>query len=194
MHVKRKSIGIFALQGSFAEHQKMIEMSGADAFLIRDLPDVDGRKIDGLILPGGESTTISKLLKKTGLGKWLIKQAESGLPIFGTCAGMIVLANLGLIDIDVERNAYGGQLDSFEEEIILESGLLRSPDSSFNGIFIRAPKVRTVGKKAKVLGYHKKTPVFIRQNNVLAASFHPELTDDLRIHKLLLEMKKNVLQ
>lgn len=199
MSKQKKTIGIIALQGSFAEHQKMMEKLGADVFLIRDLPDIENKKIDGVILPGGESTTITKLLKKTGLDKWLIKQAGPGLPIFGTCAGMIVLADLGLIDIDVERNAYGSQLDSFETKLRLETqnsparpksrsdGKLKTLNL-FPGIFIRAPKVKKTGARVKVLAYHKKTSVFVRQNNVMAASFHPELTDDLKIHRYFISM------
>ena len=191
MQKKKKIIGVFALQGSFVEHQKMFKKLGAEVLLIRDLSDVENKKLDGVILPGGESTTIKQLFKKTGLDKWLIEQGKKGLPIFGTCAGMIVLADLGLIDIDVERNAYGSQLDSFEDEVFLKSGLHKSPDfrNKFPGIFIRAPKINRVGTKVKVLARHKKTPVLVRQNNVIVGSFHPELTDDLRIHKYLLEMK-----
>jgi len=192
MQKYKKSIGVFALQGSFIEHQKMMEKLGADVFLIRDLPDVDGKKLDGVILPGGESTTIEKLLKKTGLDEWLTNQSKSGLPILGTCAGMIILADLGLIDIDVERNAYGNQLDSFETKLCLEAQNSKSKTQKlFNGIFIRAPKAKKIGPKVKVLARHKKTPVLMRQNNVLVGSFHPELTDDVRIHEYLISMSNN---
>jgi|WetSurSiteA1Bulk_404760.scaffolds.fasta_scaffold135047_1 pyridoxal 5'-phosphate synthase pdxT subunit len=191
MSKQKKTIGIIALQGSFAEHQKMLKKLGADVFLIRDLPDVENKKIDGVILPGGESTTATKLLKKTGLDKWLIGQAKLGLPIFGTCAGMIVLASLGLIDIDVERNAYGSQLDSFETKLRLETQNSKLKTLNlFPGIFIRAPRIKRIGPKVKVLAYHKKNPVLVRQNNILAASFHPELTDDMRIHEYFIKMKK----
>lgn len=189
MSKQKKIIGIFALQGDFAEHRKVMEKLGAEVFLIHGLSDIDGKKLDGVILPGGESTTITKLLKKTGLDKWLIKQAKSGLPIFGTCAGMIVLAEMALIDADVERNAYGGQLESFEDDIEFSRNTRHETQGTkFNGIFIRAPKVKKIGPKVKVLAFHKKTPVLMRQNNVMVGSFHPELTDDVRVHEYFLEM------
>jgi pyridoxal 5'-phosphate synthase pdxT subunit len=201
MSKQKKTIGIIALQGSFIEHKKMLEKLDANVILIRDLPDIENKKIDGVILPGGESTTIIQLLKKTGLDKWLIWQAKLGIPIFGTCAGMIVLADLGLIDIDVERNAYGSQLDSFETKLRLETQnspavrcFERSSDGKlktrnlFPGIFIRAPKVKKTGARVKVLAYHKKTPVLVRQNNIMAVSFHPELTDDMRVHEYFITM------
>lgn len=183
---QKKNIGILALQGDFFEHQKMLEKLGVDVFLIRDLSDVNNKKLDGVILPGGESTTIGKLLKNTGLDKWLFDQGKNGLPILGTCAGMIILANLGLIDIEVERNAYGNQLDSFEDDIQCKMG---DEKWKMRGVFIRAPKVKKVGPKANVLAKHKSIPVLVQQNNILAGSFHPELTNDDRIHKLLLEIK-----
>ena len=120
------------------------------------------------------------LMKQTGLDNWLIDKGKSGLPIFGTCAGVIILKNLGLIDIDVKRNAYGRQLDSFESDIVW------SPDSKFHGIFIRAPKIISVGNGVEILAKYEDNPVLIKQNNILGATFHPELTDDTRIHEYFL--------
>lgn len=179
--VEQKTIGIFALQGAFIEHQKMIEKLGVDTFLIRSLSDVKSGKIDGIILPGGESTTMKKLLSKTGLDKWLIENSKKELPIFGTCAGMIILADFGLIDVEIERNAYGGQLESFETA-------LESKFQQLNGIFIRAPKIKRIGDNVEVIAKHGDVPVLVRQKNILIASFHPELTDDERIHEYFLGM------
>lgn len=183
MKSRQKTIGIFSLQGSFAEHRKMIEKLGEKAVLINSLADVQGNQIDGIILPGGESTTIKKLLKKTGLDNWLLKQAKAGVPIYGTCAGMIILADMGLIDAEIERNAYGSQLNSFEADLKFESGNLKF---EIQGIFIRAPRIKSYGNDVRILAKHKDEPVLIRQNNILIGSFHPELTDDITVHKYFL--------
>jgi len=176
----KKNIGILALQGAFAEHGKMLEKLGCKVVYIRTLADAVG--VDACVIPGGESTTMKSLMKQTGLDEWLIDKGESGLPIFGTCAGVIILKNLGLLNIDVERNAYGRQLDSFESDIVW------SPDSKFHGIFIRAPKIISVGKDVEVLAKYKNNPVLIRQKNILGATFHPELADDARIHEYFLKI------
>jgi len=184
------TIGVFALQGAFLEHARVIEKLGHKAVEVRSLADT--KKLDAVILPGGESTTMAKLLKKTGLDKWLVKVAKKGIPIFGICAGMILLSNrhFGLIDIDVARNAYGPQLDSFEDEIVLRisRSTPHAERRTFQGIFIRAPKITHAGKGVEVLGRHGRTPVLVRQDNILAASFHPELTNDTRIHEYFLKM------
>ncbi|MBN2087329.1 pyridoxal 5'-phosphate synthase glutaminase subunit PdxT [Candidatus Peregrinibacteria bacterium] len=187
MQKQKKSIGILALQGSFAEHKKMMERIGVDVVLISSLLDVKDRRIDGVILPGGESTTMKKLLSKTGLDKWLVEFGKSKLPIFGTCAGMIVLSDLGLIDAEIERNAYGSQLDSFEVNIDLSQITSHEPRAT-KGIFIRAPKVISVGDGVEVLAKNGDEPVLIRQKNILAGSFHPELTDDRTVHEYFLKM------
>jgi 5'-phosphate synthase pdxT subunit len=172
-----RTVGILALQGSFSEHAQMIRSLGHEVRLVRSLEDVTG--LSACILPGGESTTLMKLLKKTGLDEWLMQSAQSGLPLYGTCAGMIVLAKLGLIDIDVDRNAYGTQLHSFETTVDFQG-------EKFPGIFIRAPKIVRHGKMVDTLSKEQGMPVLVRQKNVLAGSFHPELTGDGRIHEYFL--------
>ncbi|MBU0727120.1 pyridoxal 5'-phosphate synthase glutaminase subunit PdxT [Patescibacteria group bacterium] len=188
MSQQNKIVGVFAIQGAFIEHKRMLEDLGINVILIRDLSDVVSKKIDAVILPGGESTTMTKLLKKTGLDAWLVEQVESGLPIFGTCAGMILLSQMSLIDIEVDRNAYGSQLDSFEAELNVQC--LRRGGSNvqfpFHGIFIRAPKVKKIGNGVKVLSKHDNVPVLIQQNNILVGSFHPELTENPKIHEYFL--------
>lgn len=174
---KPRIVGILALQGSFAEHAEMTRQLGYAVRLVRDIQDVYG--VSDCILPGGESTTLMKLLVKTGLDKWLMDSAMQGMPIYGTCAGMIVLVKLGLIDIEVDRNAYGSQLSSFEMPIDFFG-------KKFPGIFIRTPKVTKVGAGVEVLAKDGETPVLLRQKNILVSSFHPELTEDNRIHVLFL--------
>ena len=183
-----KTIGVLALQGSFAEHITMLTRLGAKAVPVRSLTDV--KKFDGLIIPGGESTTIMQLLDSTELKAWLVQFAKAGKPIYGTCAGMIVLANLGLIDIEVERNAYGPQLYSFEAPLSFPCPLLSSPRrrGSIPGIFIRAPRVKTFKKGVHVLATHGKDPVLLEQKNILVGSFHPELTNDQKIHRYFLSL------
>jgi len=179
MHSKKlRIVGILALQGSFAEHAKMARELGHHVRLVRSPEDVTD--ISACILPGGESTTLTKLLIATGLNGWLKEAVQSGLPIFGTCAGMIVLAKFGLIDIEVERNAYGPQLYSFETPIEFQK-------KKFPGVFIRAPKIVRFGKAVDILSKDRGIPVLVRQKNVLASSFHPELTTDNRIHKFFLD-------
>jgi len=155
------------------------------------LTDQDINSVEGIILPGGESTTIGKLLRRYGLVEVLQKFSKSGKPIFGTCAGMILLAHvvqgqekpwLDLLDITAERNAYGRQLESFEAEVDWKDGT-KSP-----GIFIRAPKVVRLGQSIQVLAERENVPVLIQNENILAASFHPELTEDERVHRWFLNM------
>jgi len=167
-------IGIMALQGGFAEHAEMLERMGYETVLIRSLKDTEG--VSACILPGGESTTLMQLLKKTELDEWLLEKTKMGMPVFGTCAGMIVLAKLGLIDVQVDRNAYGRQLSSFEADIDFMG-------RNFPGIFIRAPKVINVGATVEVLSKENQTPVLLREKNILVGSFHPELTSDSKIHE-----------
>jgi 5'-phosphate synthase pdxT subunit len=177
----KKVIGIFALQGSFQEHAEIVKKLGYEAKLIRDIEDTKG--VEACIIPGGESTSIFMRLERSGLDKWLKESAANGMPIYGTCAGMIILAKLGLIDIKVDRNAYGSQLDSFEKELDVSQFI---DNNSFCGIFIRAPKITFYGKKVRVLIHDGDIPLLVQQNNILAGSFHPELTDDMRIHKYFL--------
>ncbi len=185
-------IGVLAIQGDFAAHARAIERSGALAIEVRRAPDV--ASLDGLIIPGGETTTMLKSIENEGIGESIGDFARSGKPIFGTCAGAILLArevynpaqpSLGLIDIVVERNAYGRQVNSFiaTVETSIEGGPLEA-------VFIRAPRIRRIGAGVKVIARLKNEPVLVRDGNILAATFHPELTQDVRTHLLFLEMIK----
>lgn len=186
------TIGVLAIQGDFLEHQQVLARLGVDAPEIR-LPS-QLEDIDGLIIPGGESTTIVQLIDIYGLRQPLIEKVRSGLPLWGTCAGMIVIADrlrdrrpdpLRLMDIDVSRNAFGRQIDSFEEDIALEG--IEGPD--FRAVFIRAPAVNLMGNSVKVLAKVRDgRPVAVRQDRMLATSFHPELTGDDRVHQLFVRM------
>jgi 5'-phosphate synthase pdxT subunit len=186
-------VGVLALQGDFREHVEMVKMLGVEAREIRFPEQLD--QVHGLIIPGGESTTINKLFDKYGFRKKLNEFYKSGKPLFGTCAGLIVLAKkakgeerqLGLIDIDVERNAYGRQIDSFEQKISLNLNH-KAGKKDFNSVYIRAPKIIRKGDNVKVLGVHDEEIVLARQKNVLVSSFHPELTDDTRVHKYFIGM------
>ncbi|VTX61368.1 Pyridoxal 5'-phosphate synthase subunit PdxT [uncultured Leptotrichia sp.] len=192
-------IGVLALQGAFAEHRKMLEKLGIESFEIRkksDLSDaVNNNDIDGLIIPGGESTVIGKLLYDLDLFDDIKKLILEGLPVFGTCAGLILLAKeiendsrtyLGAMDIKVRRNAYGRQLGSFFTE------------SEFKGVgvipmtFIRAPYISSVGKNVEVFSEVNGNVVAAKENNILVTSYHPELNDDLKVHKFFVEMCKRV--
>jgi 5'-phosphate synthase pdxT subunit len=172
-------IGVLAVQGNFREHAATLRRLGADVVEVRKPEQLDG--LDGLVVPGGESTTFMRLMRLYGLDEAL---RSFGGPVFGTCAGMIVLdrAHLGLMDIDVDRNAYGRQVASFEADLGL-----RDEQEPLRGIFIRAPRVRDHGADVEVLAEHDGEPVLLRQGRFLAASFHPELTEDTRVHELFLE-------
>ncbi len=187
-------LGILGIQGDFYAHKSMAERLGIETVIVRNSEDFE--KIDGLIIPGGESTTIMRLLSKYKLIRPLKKLHEKGKPIFGTCAGMIMLAkkidnhseqfSLGFIDISVKRNAYGRQIDSFEEDISIPV-LGKKP---FRGVFIRAPKISRIGKNVESLAKHNSDHILVKENNVLVGSFHPELTKDTRIYEYFLEMVK----
>ena len=178
-------IGILALQGAFFEHKQALEKLGVHSIEVRNKQDL--KKCSSLILPGGESTTISQLLEQTCLDKEITKRVKKGMHVFATCAGALVLAKkvigekcykpLKLIDMDISRNAYGRQIDSFE------TGLdIKGFKKDFHGIFIRAPIIKRTGKKVEVLARFKGKPVLLKQENIMVATFHPELTDDLRLH------------
>ena len=173
-------IGVLALQGAFREHVRVLRALGADALEVRLPAELDA--LDGLVIPGGESTTITRLARLYGLDEAI--RAFDG-PLFGTCAGMILLDrdHLGRADLEVERNAYGRQVASFEADLELAG-----EDEPFRGVFIRAPRVRDVGKDVEVLAELDGEPVLLRDGQVLVASFHPELTDDPRIHERFLEL------
>jgi pyridoxal 5'-phosphate synthase pdxT subunit len=176
----RPRIGVLALQGAFREHARALRAAGADVVEIRLPSQLDG--LDGLVIPGGESTTITKLAALYGLDE-AIRSFER--PIFGTCAGMILLdrSHLGLADFEVERNAYGRQVASFEADLEVAG-----EDRPFRGVFIRAPRVRDVGPGVEVLADRDGEPVLLRDGRVLVAAFHPELTDDPRVHERFLEL------
>jgi 5'-phosphate synthase pdxT subunit len=185
-------IGILAVQGGVAEHAAMLSRLGATP--VEVLTPEHLRDLDGLILPGGESTAIGKLMAKTGLTEPLRARVEQGLPVYGTCAGMILLArraadrsaqSLSVMDIRVKRNAYGAQAESFEADVRV-SGL---GDNPVRAIFIRAPVVEEVGPGVEVLAATVDgTPVLVREGTMLASAFHPELGDDTRVHRLFVEM------
>ena len=189
-----KKVGVLSLQGDFAAHGAALARLGAEPVYVRDAEQFDS--LDGLVIPGGESTTMLKLLRYERL---LDKLAEFGRekPVFGTCAGAILMANevsgpeqesLGLMDIGVERNAYGRQIDSRVTEISPEPEFEeRAGAGKLEAVFIRAPIIRRVGEKAKVLARYGGDPVLVEQGRHLAATFHPELTADLRVHELFLE-------
>ncbi len=174
------TIGVLALQGNFREHVAMLRRLGADAVEVRLPEQLDG--LDGLVIPGGESTAITRLMRLYGLEDAL---RAFTAPVFGTCAGMILVdrAHLGLADLEVERNAYGRQLASFEAELELTGD-----DEPLTGVFIRAPKVAEWGPGVEVLASHAGAPVLLRDGRVLVASFHPELTGDTRVHERFLEL------
>ena len=173
-------IGVLALQGAFREHARALRRLGAEVVEVRLPEELEG--LDGLVVPGGESTTIMHLARSHGLDE-AIRRFDGGL--FGTCAGMIVLdrRHLALADLDVDRNAYGRQVRSFEADVDL-----RDDDLPLHGVFIRAPRVRELGPEVEVLGELDGDPVLVRDGRVLLAAFHPELTDDLRVHELFLQM------
>lgn len=186
-----KIVGILALQGDFEKHALALSRLGTSSKEIRE--PVDLQHIDGLILPGGESTTIGKLMDRFSLMEPLRKLIREGMPVFGTCAGMILLAReienidqpgLRTMDIRVRRNAYGPQIESFETDI--RTRIEAVP--VVRGVFIRAPAATKIGGGVKVLAYHEGHPVIFREKNMLAASFHPELIDDARIHEYFLQM------
>jgi pyridoxal 5'-phosphate synthase pdxT subunit len=176
-------IGVLALQGGFEAHAKALEDLGAQPRRVRVPADLDG--IDGLVIPGGESTTITLGVEREGLAGPLREFTRSGRPVLGTCAGLIMLDrdHLGLLDVSVRRNAFGRQLASFEAELDWEGEPLQA-------VFIRAPWVEDAGDGVEVLAEVQGHPVAVRQGNILAVSFHPELTDERRLHRWLLEHAK----
>jgi 5'-phosphate synthase pdxT subunit len=187
-------IGVLALQGAVTEHIKSLQQAGADEVVpVKRKEELVG--LDGLVLPGGESTTIGKLMNQYDLMNPIRQMAESGTPIFGTCAGLILLANriegqdwahLGVMDVKVNRNSFGRQRESFETDLTIK-GLEGEP---YRAVFIRAPHILEVGDQVEVLCTFQDRIVAARQGHLLGASFHPELTDDVRFHKYFLDMVK----
>jgi 5'-phosphate synthase pdxT subunit len=186
-------IGVLAIQGDFAAHIRALRRIGADPVEVRSINHFDA--LDGLILPGGESTTMLKFIEGEGLAKSITRFAKSGKPIFGTCAGAILLArevynptqpSLGLIDMAIERNGYGRQVDSF----ISSAEAVVDDFRTLEAVFIRAPRIRRIGPQVEVIARLNNEPVMVRERNILAATFHPELTTNERSHRLFGEMVK----
>lgn len=182
-----KRVGILALQGAFVEHQASLKKCGSKSLLVRSLEDL--KQAEALIIPGGESTTIGKLLREYHLEQAVLQRAAEGMPIWGTCAGMILLAKdiadsdqprLGLMDMRVKRNAYGRQIDSFETDLEVE-GL-----GTTRGVFIRAPYVEKTWGDARALCWYRDKIVMAQEGSFLATAFHPELTDQVDIHAYFL--------
>jgi 5'-phosphate synthase pdxT subunit len=177
-------IGVVALQGGFAAHERVLRSLGADVREVRTPADLDG--LDGLVWPGGESTTMTLAVEREGLAEPLRDLVGAGTPVFGTCAGMIMLdrSHLGLLDVTCERNAFGRQLHSFEADLDLP-GIDGAP---VRAVFIRAPWVREAGADVTVLAEVDGHPVAVQQGNLLAVSFHPELSGDERLHARFLQI------
>jgi 5'-phosphate synthase pdxT subunit len=175
-------VGVLAVQGDFREHAAMLERLGVTVVEVRKPEEVDG--LDGLVVPGGESTTFMRLMRLYGLDTAV---AEFAGPVLGTCAGMIVLDrnHLGLVDVEVDRNAYGRQTSSFEADLTLDGD-----PAPLRGVFIRAPRVRATGPDVEVLAELDGEPVLLRDGRFVVASFHPELTGDTRVHELFLDLVK----
>ncbi len=186
-------IGVLALQGAVAEHIRILELCGAEVIPIKKPEEID--RIQALVIPGGESTTIGKLMVKYSFAKKIKDAHKQGMPIFGTCAGLVLVAKqltegkqplLGLIDIKVKRNAFGRQRESFEADL----GIPELGTDSFPCVFIRSPWIEYTGPKVKVMSRFNNKVVMAREGNVLVSAFHPELTEDLRIHRYFVDMVK----
>ena len=192
----KPQIAVVAMQGDFQKHITMLQSLGADAYAARMPQDIE--RADGIVLPGGESTTIGKLMARYGLDTAIQDAARAGKPIYGTCAGMILLARaieagtgerggqptLGLLDITVARNAFGRQVDSFEAALDVP---VLGPEP-LRAVFIRAPYAAEVGPEVKTLAAHEGRAVFVRSGNVMASAFHPEISGDPRVHALFLSL------
>ena len=185
------TVGVLGLQGDVEEHLAMLERCKVDAVRVKTPEEL--KVIDALIIPGGESTTVGAMLNRFGLTKPLLDRAKKGMPIWGTCMGMIVMAEkvtgsqqptLGLLHIEVKRNAFGRQVESAEVPLRIE-GLDGKP---FPGVFIRSPWIESVRDKAKIVAKLDGKGVMVRQGSLMGTSFHPELTDDTRIHKLFIDL------
>ncbi|MDO8589138.1 MAG: pyridoxal 5'-phosphate synthase glutaminase subunit PdxT [Armatimonadota bacterium] len=184
-------IGVLALQGDYDKHLQMLKRLGVEAVPVRTAEEV--RQLDGLIIPGGESTTIGKLMRRFGIDEAIIEKVDQGMALYGTCAGLILMANdiedsdqgrLGLLDITVRRNAFGRQIDSFETDMTVPE---LGPDP-IRAVFIRAPFVTEVRNGVKTLASINGQPVLIQRDKLLASAFHPELTEDTRLHAYFLEL------
>lgn len=183
--------GVLALQGDWAAHAEVLNQLGVETVLVRTAAEFE--TVDALVLPGGESTAMLRLMEPDNLAEKIVERIRNGLPVLATCAGVILLArttvptqtSLAVLDIDVERNAYGRQVHSRVADVEL-NGSLGAP-SRIEGVFIRAPRITRTGPEVTVLGRLDTDPVLIRQGGIIAATFHPELTDDQRVHRLLVD-------
>ncbi|MCD6117193.1 pyridoxal 5'-phosphate synthase glutaminase subunit PdxT [bacterium] len=185
-----KIIGVLGVQGDFALHHKMLKRLGVPTVIVRTSDDL--QQCDGLVLPGGESTTFLKLLNSNGLFD-IVKDFAGSKPVMGTCAGLIVLAKnvinddfktLSVLDVSVERNGYGRQIDSFIDDVLIP---VFREKNMFSGVFIRAPRIVSIGKGVEPIGFYGQEPVMVKSDNILALTFHPELTEDTRIHEYFLQ-------
>jgi 5'-phosphate synthase pdxT subunit len=188
-------VGVLAIQGAVSEHINMLKRAGAEALAVKTAEGINA--VDGLILPGGESTTIGRLIRLHKIDDVIKERVAKGMPIYGTCAGMILLSRhingfnqstLELIDATVIRNAFGRQVDSMEVDLTIKGF-----DAPFYAAFIRAPVAKSLGKDVEILSELPEGAVFVKQGNILASSFHPELGNDLRIHKYFLDIVKSFL-
>lgn len=195
MVAPRPVVGVLALQGDVVEHARALERVGADVVAVRDAATLAA--VDGIVLPGGESTTVGMLLARFELLEPLRSRIAEGMPVYGTCTGLILLAReavdglegqplLGCMDVRVQRNGYGRQLQSFEAPV--DVSLAGSPEGPFPAVFIRAPKIISTGPAVEILARHDAVPVAVRERHMLASSFHPELTEDLRMHAFFAAM------
>lgn len=185
-------IGVLAVQGAFREHEQILRDLGVETVQVKRTAHLEG--LDGLIIPGGESTSIGRLMREYDLIAPIQELAKDGFPLFGTCAGMIVLANkissgeafhLGVLDVEVNRNSFGRQKDSFEADVQIP---VIEGDEGFPAVFIRAPHIVSVGENVDVLATYEDRIVAVQEGNLMAISFHPELTDDNRIHKYFVDI------
>jgi 5'-phosphate synthase pdxT subunit len=187
-------VGVLGLQGDVREHLRALQAAGATGMVVKTAAEL--ADADALVVPGGESTTIGKLMDRFGLLRPIIDRARTGMPMYGTCAGMILMARevvgdhgapnkLSVMDITVQRNAYGRQIASFEASLTV-AGM----GDPFPAVFIRAPVVESVGEAVEVLATYDDVPVLVREDHLLASSFHPEMTGDGRIHELFVKMVK----
>jgi 5'-phosphate synthase pdxT subunit len=183
---------VLGLQGDVREHAFAIEAAGGTPVVVKKRDELDG--VDALVLPGGESTTIGKLLDRFELLEPITERVRDGMPVYGTCAGTILLARevvgdhdapfrIPMLDISVHRNAYGRQIDSFEGDLTVD-GL----EDTFRAVFIRAPVIESVGENVEVLASWDERPVLVRQGSLLASTFHPEMTGDARVHRMFLDV------
>jgi 5'-phosphate synthase pdxT subunit len=184
-----RKVGIVAIQGDFEKHARAFEACGAVVRYVKVPEDLS--EVDRAVIPGGESTTVGKLMQRHGLGDALVERTKAGMPLWGTCMGMILMAKeveaceqygLGLLDVTVRRNAFGAQVHSFEDEVCIKGF-----DRPVTGVFIRAPIVVRCGEGVEMLAEYEGATVAVRQGNLLGTSFHPELTDDARVHEWFLK-------